>query len=412
MRKAMGPILTTGVALVAAAVVVANPVVPPIRDMQISTTQLSTSPQALIPFDKSLLNSISQQSAPFGSALAQILGALAAEADRIGNDVNSAAFEGSPVPAAAQQAAAYLPPPAETPFVEANGTPSAIAAAAATLPTAGVAADVQQVVTNLVQDTTYLGSKVVEAAYAAVDVLVNTPNLIVKAVFALFKGDLVSALNTIVDAIKAFFGPGQILIGGLQDFIDNLTGHSSTHVTATPAASSTPGTGAITAPAGDGGTGVTAPDPSDSEAPIAVAQSGRNRTAKTPRLTAPSAQADPASDPSTSDDSTDAAPQPGSGLTRSSVADSARGAGGSSATHSPAADTTPQPGSGPTRSPVADTTPQPGSGPTRSPVADSAPQPGSAGGPRSTQRDPGATKPGAASARNQSAGGQGAAAGE
>ncbi|BBZ77234.1 hypothetical protein MANY_25710 [Mycolicibacterium anyangense] len=355
--------------MVAAAVVVANPVAPPIRDMQISTTQLSTSPQALIPFDKSLLNSISQQSAPFGSALAQILGALAAEADRIGNDVNSTGFEAAPVPPAALTAAAYPPPPAETPFVPPNGTPSA-AAAAAMLPAAGVA-DVQQVVTSLVQDTTYLGSKVVEAAYAAVDVLVNTPSLIVKAIVALIKGDLVSALNTIVDAIKAFFGPGQILIGGLQGFIDSLTGQPSIPLTPTPppAASRTPGTDTGTAPAGTGGTGATPTgDPSGPAATTSVAQSGRNRAATTPRVVARSAQTDPGPTSTAPDDNADSAPQPGSPPTRTSVAESGRGAAG-----------TP----GGTR-PV--TRPKP--------------------------HDPGTSKPATASAKDQSAGGQGATAGD
>ncbi|WP_167098798.1 hypothetical protein, partial [Mycobacterium sp. DL592] len=320
MRKAMGPILTTGVALVAAAVVVANPVVPPIRDMQISTTQLSTSPQALIPFDKSLLNSISQQTAPFGSALAQILGALAAEADRIGNEFNSATYYAAPAAAGALVPPAYNTAPAAEPMVEPSGTPSA-AAAADTLPAASVTADVQQVVTNLVQDTTYLGSKVVEAAYAAVDVLVNTPNLIVKAILALVKGDLVSALTTIVQAIKAFFSPGLILIGGLQDIIDNLTGQSSIPLTPTAAASQLPGTETGSAPAGTGGTGASA---TGEEPPTTVGQSGRSRTPKAPRIVARAAQTDPAAGAADPQNSTDSAPQPGSTPTRTSVAESAR----------------------------------------------------------------------------------------
>jgi len=61
MHRALGPFLTTGVALVAATVVVANPVAPPSRDMQISTTQLSTSPDLLSPSDKSLLSALTPQ---------------------------------------------------------------------------------------------------------------------------------------------------------------------------------------------------------------------------------------------------------------------------------------------------------------------------------------------------------------
>ena len=127
MRKAMGPILTTGVALVAAAVVVANPLTPPVRDLQISTTQLSTSPEALIPFDKNVLKSIPAQAggSNVGAALAQILGALAAEADRIGSEVNSGdnAF---PVPVAAEQTPNFYTPATEAPAIATpNGPPSA-----------------------------------------------------------------------------------------------------------------------------------------------------------------------------------------------------------------------------------------------------------------------------------------------
>jgi hypothetical protein len=211
------------VALVAAAIVVANPVAPPVRDLQISTTQLSTSPEALIPFDKNLLKSISQPtpSPAFNAALAQILGALAAEADRIGTEVNSDVS--TPLPPAATASATppvYAPlsaeaPPAATP----NGTPptytTIIPAAVAANPT------IQQVVSDLTAETAYLGNQVVEAAYAAVNALVNTPDLIVKAVQAVLVGDLATAFKTIIQAVRAFFDSGLILVGGIDGVIDH-----------------------------------------------------------------------------------------------------------------------------------------------------------------------------------------------
>ena len=128
MRKAMGPVLTTGVALVAAAVVVANPIAPPVRDLQISTTELSTSPGSLIPFDKNLLKSISQPSpsATFAAALAQILGALAAESDRIGTEVNSGVSyaAGPGLAAASRTPSAFVPVPAAPSDATPNGAPS------------------------------------------------------------------------------------------------------------------------------------------------------------------------------------------------------------------------------------------------------------------------------------------------
>lgn len=60
--------------------------------MQISTTQLSTSPDLLSPSDKSLLSALTPKlpSSDIGPALAQILAALAADADRISREVSSA----------------------------------------------------------------------------------------------------------------------------------------------------------------------------------------------------------------------------------------------------------------------------------------------------------------------------------
>jgi hypothetical protein len=218
----MGPVLTTGVALVTAVVVVANPLASPVRDLQISTAQLSTSPQALIPFDKDLLNSIAQPSAAskFNAALAQILGALAAEADRIGREVNSDVST-TPSPDAAAQVTQFDTPAASD--VPAIATPNGTPSASSTLSRASLAAStpgVRQIVSDLAAKTTYLGNKVVDAAYAAVDAIVNTPNLFIKAVQAFFKGDLSAALGAVIDAIKGFFDPGLILVGGIDSVFD------------------------------------------------------------------------------------------------------------------------------------------------------------------------------------------------
>jgi hypothetical protein len=234
VRKAMGPILATGVALVTAAVVVANPLAPPARDLQISTTQLSTNPEALIPFDQNLLKSISQPSPDFtfNAALAQILGALAAEADRIGTEVNSDM-------SIASASAASGAPPASTPLsadaapgATPNGTPST----STTVVAAAAAADtpiMQQVVSEIATDTAYLGNKVVDAAYAAVTAIVSTPDLIFKAVKAVLIGDLAAAFATIAQAVKAFFDPGLIIVGGIDDVIGQYV---SPHNNPTPSA--------------------------------------------------------------------------------------------------------------------------------------------------------------------------------
>lgn len=209
--------------MVAAAVVVANPVTPPSRDMQISTTQLSTSPGMLTPFDKSLLNAIVPQFPPagIGPALAQILAALAADADRISREVNSGAAAGDPITAAASELAGYRQPPAEAPPVESVGATPALEATGFASPISNPA--VQAVVSGLVADTSYLGGKVVEAAYAAVDAIIRVPQVLITAVAALLQGNIAGALDTIESTVKDFIGSGLILLDAIRDvFLNHL----------------------------------------------------------------------------------------------------------------------------------------------------------------------------------------------
>jgi hypothetical protein len=279
VRKAMGPVLTTGVALVAAAVVVANPVAPPVRDFQISTTQLSTSPGALIPFDKNLLKSISQMpaSSTFNTALTQILSALAAEADRIGTEVNSNVSSSLTPPAASQTPPVYAPLSADVapgPTPNATAPPSTIispASATASTPT------FQQVVSDITADTAYLSNKVVEAASAAVDALVNTPDLLFKAVQAALLGDLKTAFATIVEAIKAFFDPGRILFGGIDVVIGQYV-VAPTDTTPSASAAAVNNAHAATPPATAAGEGTSATEP---ETTAAEAGSGKKQTKST-----------------------------------------------------------------------------------------------------------------------------------
>ncbi|AQT79042.1 hypothetical protein B1R94_06795 [Mycolicibacterium litorale] len=206
-------------ALVAATVVVANPVTPAAKDMQISTTQLSTSPGLLSPFDKSLLNAITPQfpAADIGPALAQILTALAADADRISRAVNSEVSSESPVAPPLPDVVAYRPVPPEEPSIaSADAAPSLPAAAVGP---SVVASDVQQALSGLVADTSYLGGKVVEAAYAAVDVIISVPQLVATAASALLRGNIVEVLETVQKAITAFLNPALIILGGIGDVL-------------------------------------------------------------------------------------------------------------------------------------------------------------------------------------------------
>ena len=217
MRRALGPFLTTGVALVAATVVVANPVAPPSRDMQISTTQLSTSPDLLSPSDKSLLSALSPALSTEGiaPALAQILAALAADADRISREVTSAVSPDALAAAAMPEQTGYRPEPLPGAFAESANAAPAISTSFA----APVATDVQQVLNGIVADTSYLGGTVVEAAYAVVDVIIRAPQFVFTAVIDLLNGDISGALDTVRSAIKAVLGPVVILLDGIRNVL-------------------------------------------------------------------------------------------------------------------------------------------------------------------------------------------------
>lgn len=258
MRRAMGPFLTTGVALVAATVVVANPLAPPSRDMQISTTQLSTSPELLSPSDKSLLNALAPQFPPagIGPALAQILAALAADADRISRAVDSQLPAASPLAAPAPEQTAYRPESVGAAIVESPNAAASIAPNA-NFTSSVVSSEVVQALNGLVADTSYLGGKVVEAAYAVVAVIIRVPQFVITAAVDLLKGDIAGAVDTVKSAITDFFGSGLIILDGIRDV---LFGRQSPPVPPPAAvkrlvASATPG--GSTAPTG---TGQAAPD--------------------------------------------------------------------------------------------------------------------------------------------------------
>lgn len=290
----------------AAAVIVANPVAPPVRDFQISTTELSTNPQAAIPFDKNLLKSISQPSAAstFDAALAQILGALAAQAQRIGTEVTSdlstPLTPASQTPTVNTPSSAEVPPgatPNGTPYASAPGVPAAVAAN----PT------LQQVVSDLTSNTEYLGNNLVQAAYAAVDALVNTPDLIYRAVKAVLAGDLMTAFKTIVQAVKAYINPGAILVGAVDDLIDKYvlppagsTATSSTVATNTSHAVAPPATAAGdgTSTTGPGTTtaapGIGKPRQTKSTGSARHAADGATSSINRPQLTPGSSASSPA----------------------------------------------------------------------------------------------------------------------
>ncbi|WP_149441323.1 hypothetical protein [Mycolicibacterium sp. P1-5] len=319
----------------AATVVVANPLAPPSRDMQISTTQLSTSPDLLSPSDKSLLSALTPKVAvsDIGPALAQILAALAADADRISREVSPAISPGPQAVAALPEQTAYRPGPIAPAFIEsANATP----AAPTSFASAVVSSEVVKALNGLVLDTSVLGGKVVEAAYAVVDVILRVPQYVMTAALDVLKGDIAGALDTVKSALNAIWAPGLTVLDGIRDF---LYGRAPAPISP-PAALKTLAASATASSDTSTGTEQTEPDPSVSPSTNTGTSSspGRdNADSARKRVTAPPAASLKPSATKSADSGADTATstkghgssKPTTGTTRS-TAGSARGSKNSS----------------------------------------------------------------------------------
>ena len=127
MRRAIGPIVTTGVALVGAAVVVANPLVTPPHDVSVPSVRLSAGAGAAHGmFDKALVDAIAVDagdSTSPGAVLKQMFASLAADASVFGGKAVSEVVPHDPTvtPSPSQaNAAAASDPAASTSPVDLN----------------------------------------------------------------------------------------------------------------------------------------------------------------------------------------------------------------------------------------------------------------------------------------------------
>lgn len=241
MRGALGPILTTGVALTAAGVVVANPVIPPRSDVQIPAIQLSAgSGDALGMLDEDFLNAIApappQSTNPF-VIIKDLITSLAADATYLGTNAIVDAFVAGATAVTQPELTAlsvpYIPNP---PYPDFEGTVAALgpvsplseplealAAPELVLPAGGVAdltPVVAEVVHAVVSDVSYVGHQLVTAAFAAGAVLAAEPGLIVDTLRALVNGDVREALETAVKVVVAPLGPPRMILDALRTVVE------------------------------------------------------------------------------------------------------------------------------------------------------------------------------------------------
>lgn len=243
MRRTVGPILTTGVALSAAAVIVANPIIAPRSDLQIPAVQLSAGTgDAISMLDKAFLDAIApappDSTNPL-SILKQLVRSLAADASYMGKNaivdafVAGVAAVSEPELTATANPGPFLAPLTQSPELAMSLLPGLdltsivpVYGAGPSLPriasTVGetIAPAVKSFVGGLVSDVNYAGGELVAAAFATGAMVANEPRLILDTLKALVRGDLSGALQSAVKAVIAPFGPPVIIFNAVETLIE------------------------------------------------------------------------------------------------------------------------------------------------------------------------------------------------
>ena len=315
VRRVIGPILTTGVSLVTAGVVVANPIVAPRADVAIPAVQLSAgNGETIGMLDQAFLDAIAPgpggSSNPF-SVLKDLISGLAADATSLGKDAIVDAFVAG--------VAAVSPPEltaASSPYLSFAGAPvpgfpaitdphdlsalvPAISDVAVTVSDSRefVANDVvpvvRELVTSLAADVEYVGTGLIQAAFAVGALVADEPILIARTLTALVNGDFEGALINAVKAVVAPLGPPAMVYNTLRTVVVKYL--SAPRNPAAPASAPAPEPGARPAPLptapGPGESGPSESGPSESGPSTADASS---RTARDSRHRNPVPDSTPA----------------------------------------------------------------------------------------------------------------------
>lgn len=271
MRRVIGPILTTGVSLVTAGVVVANPIVAPRADVAIPAVQLSAgNTETIGMLDQAFLDAIAPgpagSSNPF-SVLKDLISGLAADATSMGKDVLVDAFVAG--------VAAVSPPEltaASSPYVPIAATPvpdffaitdphdlgalvpsvadvTAAAADSSEFVANDVVPVVREFVANLASDVEFVSTGLIEAAFAVGALVAHEPILIVRTFTALVSGDFEGALANAVKAVVAPLGPPAMVYDTLRTVVVKYLSPTPRNPSApAPAPVSAPAPGARPAP--------------------------------------------------------------------------------------------------------------------------------------------------------------------
>lgn len=213
MHAAIRPLVTTGVALVGAAVIVANPIAFPTPNVAIRADQSAAEPdRGLYLLDPIFLASIaaldSQPTDPMES-VQHLLGALTDGGPPVSREAIETAYAaGVALVSGPTQGAASVP-----------NLPAAVGSS--NNPLVDPTLDFQQTLAKLIADANDVGAQVVASAFAAGAVAAAMPTLIVSTVTSAAASDLAAALYGAVSAVIAPIGPPAMVVDAVRTVIEN-----------------------------------------------------------------------------------------------------------------------------------------------------------------------------------------------
>jgi hypothetical protein len=205
LRRGIGAIFTTGVALVGATVVVANPVSAPPSDARIPAVRLSADSASPAALNRALLEAIAHDSAVSSpvAPLKKLLALAVSDVTLFGGGAVEKAFLADAADATPMPAPPQVPPEAVADLL--SGKPVTTPAATMSGP---VITDprIQHAVTSVADYVGYVSAEVVEATVDAGTMGPAEPKLISDTLTALAHGDVDSVISTALRSVATPLG--------------------------------------------------------------------------------------------------------------------------------------------------------------------------------------------------------------
>lgn len=220
MRRGIGAIFTTGVALVGATVVVANPVSAPQSDVRVPPVKLSAdSTASTTALDRALLETLTRDASGTSPAdpLKRVVAGVVTNVTMLSGRAVDEAFwsdvSGTPTPMRVPSLQSPLPATAVADLL--SGKPATVASAGAS-PAVIEDRALQHAVTSVADYVGYVSVQVVEATVAAARIAVAKPRLIADTLAALTDGDVDAAITTALRVVAVPVGPPSKIVKAIR----------------------------------------------------------------------------------------------------------------------------------------------------------------------------------------------------